>query len=84
MKKIFLVLSVMILALSSVYAQDEAAADTTATETTTTEQTDTTENQEATETGDTNTVGEISSFAPSFTDLKNTDDASLEIFFKLI
>ena len=32
MKKIFLVLSVMILALSSVYAQDEAAADTTATE----------------------------------------------------
>lgn len=87
MKKIFLVLSVMILALSSVYAQDEAVADTTATETTTTEQTDTTdttENQEATETGDTNTVGEISSFAPSFTDLKNTDDASLDKEYNLL
>ena len=82
MKKIFLVLSVMILALSSVYAQDEAAADTTATDTTTTEQTTTTENQDTTETGD--TVGEISSFAPTFTDLRNTDDASLDKEYNLL
>ena len=80
MKKLFLVLSVMILALSSVYAQDEAAADTTATDTTTTEQT--TENQDTTETGD--TVGEISSFAPSFTDLRNTDDMALDKEYNLL
>lgn len=81
MKKLFLVLSVMILALSSVYAQDEAAADAAATDTTT-EQTTTTENQDTAETGD--TVGEISSFAPSFTDLRNTDDVALDKEYNLL
>lgn len=80
MKKLFLVLSVMILALSTVYAQDENAAETT--DTAATEQTAaTTENQEAT---GTNTVNEISSFGPSFTDLRNTDDVALDKEYNLL
>ena len=79
MKKLFLVLSVMILALSPVYAQDDTTAETTA-ETTT--ETTTTENQEAA--GTTNTVNEIASFGPSFTDLRNTDDAALDKEYNLL
>ena len=82
MKKIFLVLSVMILALSSVYAQDETTADTTATETTETTAETTTENQG--DSGTTNTVGEITSFGPSFTDLRNTDDVALDKEYNLL
>ena len=81
MKKLFLVLSVMILALSPVYAQDETTADTTATETTETTAATTTENQEAT---GTNTVNEITSFGPSFTDLRNTDDVALDKEYNLL
>ena len=63
MKKLFLVLSVMILALSSVYAQDTAA------ETTTEYCCNKTNcccrgNQE--DSGNTNTVEGVSAFAPSF------------------
>ncbi|MEI0559389.1 hypothetical protein [Brachyspira intermedia] len=81
MKKLFLVLSVMILALSPVYAQDATTADTTATETTETTAETTTENQEA---AGTNTVGEITSFGPSFTDLRNTDDVALDKEYNLL
>ena len=81
MKKLFLVLSVMILALSPVYAQDETTADTTATETTETTAETTTENQEA---AGTNTVNEITSFGPSFTDLRNTDDVALDKEYNLL
>ena len=80
MKKIFLVLSVMILALSPAYAQDETTADATATEQTT--DTAATDNQNAA--GDTNTVEGISAFAPSFTDLKNTDDVALDKEYNLL
>ena len=83
MKKLFLVLSVMILALSSVYAQDAATAETTdaaATEQTT--DTTTTENQESTES--TNTVEGITPFAPSFVDLRNTDDVALDKEYNLL
>ncbi|MBW5409327.1 hypothetical protein E6A50_02945 [Brachyspira hampsonii] len=81
MKKLFLVLSVMILALSSAYAQDETAAETT--DTAATEQTAATnENQGASE--NTNTVNEVSAFAPSFVDLRNTDDAALDKEYNLL
>ncbi|PTY39623.1 hypothetical protein [Brachyspira hampsonii] len=82
MKKLFLVLSVMILALSSAYAQDETAAAET-TDTAATEQTAATdENQGASE--NTNTVNEVSAFAPSFVDLRNTDDAALDKEYNLL
>ncbi|WP_300370906.1 hypothetical protein [Brachyspira sp.] len=81
MKKLFLVLSVMILALSPAYAQDENAADTTAATEQTTD-TAATENQNAA--GDTNTVDGIKSFAPSFTDLRNTDDVALDKEYNLL
>ena len=80
MKKLFLVLSVMILALSPVYAQDETTADATATTETT--ETTTTENQESSESVD--TVNEITPFAPSFTDLRNTDDVALDKEYNLL
>ncbi|WP_304332372.1 hypothetical protein [Brachyspira innocens] len=83
MKKLFLVLSVMILALSPVYAQDETTAETTdaaATEQTT-ETAATEENQESSEV---DTVEGISTFAPSFTDLRNTDDATLDKEYNLL
>ena len=82
MKKLFLVLSVMILALSPVYAQDETTADATATTETATTETTTTENQESSESVD--TVNEITPFAPSFTDLRNTDDAALDKEYNLL
>ncbi|KLI43053.1 hypothetical protein [Brachyspira hyodysenteriae] len=81
MKKLFLVLSVMILALSPVYAQDDTTADTAATETTETTAETTTANQEAT---GTNTVSEITPFGPSFTDLRNTDDVALDKEYNLL
>lgn len=81
MKKLFLVLSVMILALSSVYAQDTAAETTT--DTAATEQTAAAEgNQE--DSGNTNTVEGVSAFAPSFVDLRNTDDVALDKEYNLL
>ena len=71
MKKIFLVLSVMILALSSLYAQDDANAEGQ------------TENEQASEES-TDSVGGISAFSPSFTDLRNTDDQSLDKSYNLL
>ena len=71
MKKLFLVLSVMILALSSLYAQDDAN---------TNEQT---ENEQTSEES-TDNVNGISSFSPSFTDLRNTDDQSLDKSYNLL
>lgn len=76
MKKLFLVLSVIILALSPAYAQDETAA---ANEQTTETAAD---NQNAA--GDTNTVEGLRSFSPSFTDLRNTDDISLDKEYDLL
>ena len=73
MKKIFLVLVVTILAIVSVYAQNN---------TNTTDQNKQTENAETEETAD--NVGEISSFAPSFRDLRNTDDQALDRSYNLL
>ena len=76
MKKLFLVLSVMILSLNLVYAQDEAQQ-TTEQQTTTQEQnTDTAEN--------TNTVEGIVPFSPNFADLRNVDDANLDKEYNIL
>ena len=54
MKKIFLVLTVIMLALSSLYAQDDANAEGQ------------TENEQSSEEETTDTVDGISAFSPSF------------------
>ena len=64
MKKIFLVLTVTMLALSSLYAQDDTNAQT--------------ENEQSSEEETMDTVEGISAFSPSFTDLRHTDDQSLD------
>lgn len=79
MKKLFLVLSVMILSLNLVYAQDEAQQ-TTEQQTTTQEQT--TADTAATE--NTNTVEGIVPFSPNFADLRNVDDANLDREYNLL
>lgn len=73
MKKLFLVLSVMILALSSAYAQDEAAVDTAA------EQTSTANQGESID-----TPKELAPYSPSFIDLRNTDDIALDKEYYLL
>ena len=77
MKKIFLVLVVTILAIVSVYAQNN---------TNTTDQNKQTENAETEETSEetADNVEEISSFAPSFRDLRNTDDQALDRSYNLL
>lgn len=75
MKKLFLVLSVIILALGSLYAQDDTTTGTT-------EQT-TSENQGESN-GDIDTVSEIELFAPSFVDLRNTDDIVFDKEYNLL
>ena len=77
MKKIFLVLVVTILAIVSVYAQNN---------TNTTDQNKQTENAETEETSEetADNVEEISSFAPSFMDLRNTDDQALDRSYNLL
>lgn len=77
MKKIFLVLIVMILALSSLFAQDDANAD---------EQNGQTENEQTSEEGEEtiDTVDGISAFSPSFADLRNTDDQALDRSYNLL
>lgn len=72
MKKIFLVLTVMVLALSSLYAQDDAN---------TNEQT---ENEQSSEEETMDTVEGISAFSPSFADLRNTDDQALDKSYNLL
>lgn len=71
MKKLFLVLSVMILALGSAFAQDNAD-----------EQTETEQSSE--ESAEANTVDGIAAFSPSFADLRNTDDQSLDKSYNLL
>lgn len=77
MKKIFLVLIVMILALSSLFAQDDANAD---------EQNGQTENEQTSEESEEtiDTVDGISAFSPSFADLRNTDDQALDRSYNLL
>lgn len=77
MKKIFLVLVVTILAIVSVYAQNN---------TNTTDQNKQTENAETEETSEetADNVEGISSFAPSFRDLRNTDDQALDRSYNLL
>ena len=72
MKKIFLVLTVIMLALSSLYAQDDANAEGQ------------TENEQSSEEETTDTVDGISAFSPSFSDLRNTDDQSLDKSYNLL
>lgn len=70
MKKIFLVLTVTMLALSSLYAQDDTNAQT--------------ENEQSSEEETMDTVEGISAFSPSFTDLRHTDDQSLDKSYNLL
>ena len=72
MKKIFLVLTVIMLALSSLYAQDDANAEGQ------------TENEQSSEEETVDTVDGISAFSPSFSDLRNTDDQSLDKSYNLL
>ena len=72
MKKIFLVLTVIMLALSSLYAQDDANAEGQ------------TENEQSSEEETIDTVDGISAFSPSFSDLRNTDDQSLDKSYNLL
>ena len=72
MKKIFLVLTVIMLALSSLYAQDDANAEGQ------------TENEQSSEEETMDTVDGISAFSPSFSDLRNTDDQSLDKSYNLL
>ncbi|WP_295163449.1 hypothetical protein [uncultured Brachyspira sp.] len=74
MKKLFIILSVIILALGQAYAQDETAAEQTA---------DTAEQNQGTDQS-ADTVSEITTFAPSFVDLRNTDDAALDREYNLL
>ena len=76
MKKIFLVLSAMVLAFSVIYAQDETAA-------TTTGQTET-ENTTSGDNTQEDTLSELQFFAPSFEDLRNTDEGNLDKEFQLL
>ena len=78
MKKLFLVLSVMILSLNLVYAQDEAQQ-------TTEQQTETQQqNTDAAAAENTNTVEGIVPFSPNFTDLRNVDDANLDKEYNIL
>ena len=74
MKKLFVVLSIMILALSSLYAQDNANTD---------EQIQS-ESEQSSEEETIDTVEGISAFSPSFSDLRNTDDQSLDKSYNLL
>ena len=74
MKKLFVVLSIMILALSSLYAQDDANTD---------EQIQS-ESEQSSEEETIDTVEGISAFSPSFSDLRNTDDQSLDKSYNLL
>lgn len=76
MKKIFLVLSAVVLAFSVLYAQDEA----------TTGQTETENTSSTNESDDTqkDTISELQFFSPSFTDLRNTDEGNLDKEFQLL
>ena len=60
------------LALSSLYAQDDANAEGQ------------TENEQSSEEETTDTVDGISAFSPSFSDLRNTDDQSLDKSYNLL
>ncbi|MEI0580971.1 hypothetical protein [Brachyspira pilosicoli] len=78
MKKLFLVLSVMILSLNLVYAQDEAQQ-------TTEQQTETQQqNTETAASENTNTVEGIVPFSPNFADLRNVDDATLDKEYNIL
>ena len=74
MKKLFVVLSIMILALSYLYAQDDANTD---------EQIQS-ESEQSSEEETIDTVEGISAFSPSFSDLRNTDDQSLVKSYNLL
>ena len=74
MKKLFVVLSIMILALSYLYAQDDANTD---------EQIQS-ESEQSSEEETIDTVEGISAFSPSFSDLRNTDDQSLDKSYNLL
>ena len=79
MKKLFLVLSVMILSLNFVYAQEEAQQ-TTEQQTTTTQE----QNTDAAASENTNTVEGIVPFSPNFADLRNVDDAALDKEYNIL
>lgn len=76
MKKIFLVLSVVVLSFSLLHAQDEATAGQVESESTSSANEDGTTQKD--------TVSELKFFSPSFTDLRNTDETNLDREFHLL